>query len=55
MYKGSGSVRFSELFKDNMVTHGWGFCFELYCLKGKMPRWEFDTWYMGYLIEMHGE
>ena len=50
MFAGSGNVRFSELFNDNMRVHGWGFCFKLYCVKGKMAREEFDIWYIGYIL-----
>lgn len=49
---GKGDVRFSDMFKDTVETHGWEYAHKHYVLRGKMPEWEWLFWeghYWGHL------
>ena len=45
--RGSGSIRFSELFRDTVETHGVSWAFQYYCRKHGMQPWEFAFWCKG--------
>jgi hypothetical protein len=42
--RGSGQVRFSELFADTVKAHGVIWAHGYYCRKQGMAEWEFNFW-----------
>jgi hypothetical protein len=41
---GSGNIRFSELFKATVRTHGVSWAWDYYVGKHRMSTWEFMFW-----------